>query len=503
MASFFEERERKVIPNFRNVSKAIELGELNSSINKQNTFVKQDIEGYKYEFKKNKNTAFAGDLISAALVNNNTSDRTVLEAAEFILTNENESTFSQKKLARKILGNNDISSTSKIKKIEEFIQSNTLSIIRTRIASLKNLNSFGLPNPIVYTELARLYSIIGQSVKAYQNIQIAKNLAPNNRYVLRSFARLMAHFGDIEQAHDALKKAERTKYDPWLIASEISLASLRGRKSTNVKRGIEMISSKKYDPLSLTELSASIATLELVNGNRKSSKGFFLNALDKPNDNSIAQVEWAVNKDHLFEFDIKKYNVANNYEGLALDSFYNKNWGDSIQQAESWFIDTPFTTRPVILGHHIAQEYLEDHETAINFMLAGLIANPKDPILINNIAYSYALSNQPNLAFEYIDKVNPSDITNINQKICLTATKGLAQFRAGNFDEGRALYLQAISDAKENKLQYYNWLAIANYAREEVRINSQYAAEAKEVVLNLPNTYAEIQLLKEKIKAIQ
>jgi hypothetical protein len=54
----------------------------------------------------------------------------------------------------------------------------------------------------------------------------ALQLAPQNRHVLRSAARLFLHVGDPECAHDLVARNDATKNDPWLIAAEIAIAYL-------------------------------------------------------------------------------------------------------------------------------------------------------------------------------------------------------------------------------------------------------------------------------------
>jgi hypothetical protein len=130
----------------------------------------------------------------------------------------------------------------------------------------------------------------------------------------------MAHFGDIEAAHDILRKNSATKYDPWLLASEIAFATVRNKTSNFMKTGGEMISSKNSSPFSISELASSISTVELLNGKRKKSRDLLESALISPNDNSLAQIEWINNKEDFFELDIKRFKVDNNFEALTLDS---------------------------------------------------------------------------------------------------------------------------------------------------------------------------------------
>jgi len=66
---------------------------------------------------------------------------------------------------------------------------------------------------------------------------------------------------------------------------------------------------------------------------------------------------------------------------------------------------------------------------------------------------------------------------------------------------GRSLYLEAIEKAKDIKNQYYNWLAILNYAREEILVKSNDIETIMETVARIPdNTSAgDVNKLKQEV----
>lgn len=81
------------------------------------------------------------------------------------------------------------------------------------------------------------------------------------------------------------------------------------------------------------------------------------------------------------------------------------------------------------------------------------------------------------------------------------ATKGLAMFRSGFPDPGRHLYLEAIERTKQAKNQTLNWIAILNYAREEIRSGSEYIEPVMEAVAKIPveNKDVEITVLRKDV----
>jgi hypothetical protein len=54
-----------------------------------------------------------------------------------------------------------------------------------------------------------------------------------------------------------------TKFDPWLMATEISLCSHLGKTSTLIGSGFELIQSNNHSQFATSELSAALATEEM------------------------------------------------------------------------------------------------------------------------------------------------------------------------------------------------------------------------------------------------
>lgn len=484
MATFFQIGDRRVIPNFRSLQKTLELGELSSFSEGDNIFQPDNLDPYIQDFLDNKTIAYAGDLISTAVINNQKDNEIVIRAANLILKSETKVPISLFNLASHVIDKPVNIQRRQITSIDDFLEYNSLPFIYSRIRDLKSKALKFHHNPFLFTELARLHSIIGQEEVAKKNITIAKQLASTNRYVLRSFARLMAHFKEVDIAHDALRKNSMTKFDPWLVASEISLASLRGKTSNLIKTGNDLIKSRNFDFFSLTELASAMGTLEMSAGNRKKSKVLFETALRAPNDNSLAQIEWANNRQHLFDFDVTNFD-SNNYEAYTLSNFNSKNWHETIDNAEKWFMEMPFAKRPVLFGHHTSSFYLEDQETAIKFCKAGLVANPNDPEIINNIAYSYAVIDDIKKAFEYLNKVQISDVKEVSARICLIATTGLAYYRSGERDRGKSLYMEAITEARRAGNKFLADFALLHLVKEELLSKSTDSKTLYEEAMNI------------------
>ncbi len=507
MANIFENKDRLVIPNWRSFKKTVLLGELDvpfKFIHKPD--VNLSIDNYIEDFNNNLTIAHAGDLLSAALVNGFEKNNNVIDAAKFVLKNRSSASQSLALLAEHI-------SSGKSNIIENHFKPNTVSIsenevyvdknqIWERIHHLKQIIIEFQFNPIIWVELSRQYSIIGQKKQALNAMKIALQLASDNRFILRSAVRLFAHYDDLELSHDIVRKSKLTNIDPWLTSAEISLATLRERNSRFIKKGFEIISSNNYSPFSFTELASALGTIEIINGNNKRSRDLFNKALLSPNDNSLAQVEWASKIDDKLEINQSQYQVENNFEALALDNFNEKDFHKALNYTYRWFLDMPFTKRPIMLGSHIC-ELINEKEKAREFLNTGLISHPNDPQLLNNLAYSYALDNKVGEALDLLTKVNISQIIEESTRVCLTATRGLIYFRMGIPDAGRKLYLDAINSAKEIKSDYYVWLAVLNFVREELLIKSEFSEALMTRVEQIPDSSEEPSITKLKKEVLE
>lgn len=486
MAHFFEKKDRHVIPNWRSFDNTAKLGELNGSkgIELVSTF-KPDISDLLEDWVEidNKTIGVAGDILGVALVSNQKTDPKIIEIANFVLQNEALAPKALSSAAREILKpTQDKTINLDFNTIELFKDPTSLIIIYKKINELKNRLRENPQYAITWIEIGRYYAIIGQSEKAERAIKNALFLAPENRFILRNMARFFVQLGDegISFAHDVLRKSKLTNTDPWLLSTEISLATLRGRNSKFIKQGLQVVESDSFHPFNITELASALATVELKNDSLKKSRKLFEKSLRKPNDNSLAQAEWASQEENnLFSLDSSRLNLANSFEAKARDYAEKENWKEAIEYSKKWFLDLPFSKSPVLFGNNIALNKLRNHEIAIEIGKLGLLSHPHDPHLLNNIIYSLCLNNNIQEAELLFQKVDKSDLTSKSvHNICLLATQGLLNYRKGNPEQARILYLEAMELAKETGHKSYISKALVNMTREEILLGEQDMSDA-------------------------
>lgn len=481
MAFFCETLDRRVVPNWRSFDATVAIGEMEYPKNMQH--VPFDLREYEYEWKENKSLLYASEFVNAAVANGILDNSSARDAAEFVLQNSDKATEAQKLIAQSLIetqGKEVVFSSNH--ELDELLM-NTKDIY-AHIGYYKSLIRKYPYNPINYVEAARFYVMIGQSKQAVNMMNIALNLDSDNRFVSRSAARLFVHVDDFDRAHYVLRNNVQVANDPWLMASEISVNLLRNRSSSLIKKGISLINSGDFSPFSLSELSSTLGTLEFIKGTLKKSKVFFNKSLILPNDNSLAQAEWAKSNNLALDFDKKICEKVNlSYEANSLYAYQNEKYEDALNAAIRWLNDMPYSKNPIFVGANIAYTFLKDYKTAAKILKRGLESNPFEPAFLNNLAYTYALDGKLAEANEVINRISKvSDIDN-RTKICITATRGLIAYREKNIEEGRALYLQSIKAAKDILDDpTYNWNAMLNFIREEILATNIIPSDVDEVL---------------------
>jgi len=342
-------------------------------------------------------------------------------------------------------------------------------------------------NALIWVELARNYMINGQFVKCEKALTIANQLAPNNRYILRCFARFFYHIGEYGKALDVLRRSAIINFDPWVIASEIAISSSLKVKSRNVSLAKRLLQSKNIHPFSLSELASEIATLEGYAGNIKNSKKLFSQALEKANENSFAQAIWA--SKILVPLDFEKLcsmQIEDAYEGHVYCGIYtHDDWYQIIRHNISWHKFQPFSSRPISFGSLIYDDLLNDYRSAINLCEEGLKSNYKDFGIHNNLAYSYILNGQGAEAKQVIEQYLSSFKTDREHQFYM-AMQGMYEMRFGDIDIGKVFYLKAMNIEKQNQYARisqngFSSSVLLYYLRERKLIGEDIHKEAIEL----------------------
>ena len=313
-------------------------------------------------------------------------------------------------------------------------------------------------------------------------MQIALKLAPENRFVVRAACRLFLHQGDSERAHSVLLRTTLIQVDPWILAGEVAVAAIRKRSSKFVKRARGMIESRNYSPFHLSELAGGLATIEARDGALKKARRLCALSLTDPSENALAQAAWLDRKLGGISTTPTAPTVIQSSEANAWLASIEGDWTTAMTEAKQWQADQPFSSRPAMFGGSIASTALEDFGEAEIMLRQGLRSNHDDATLCNNLAFVLARQGKVDEATQLLERGFRLPQTP-PQHVCLTATKGLTEFRSGRPQRGRAYYRQAIELAHTDSLAQLRHIATIYLAIEELRIGSLNALALQEKAL--------------------
>lgn len=325
-------------------------------------------------------------------------------------------------------------------------------------------------DPLAYLDIARRYAALGQNEAAASAMRRALALAPDNRLVLRSASRFFVHNRDPEQAQEILRRSPRTRSDPWLMAAEISAATVTERTSRLIKRGRDLVSRASLPPVHLSELAAALGTVDMIDGNVRNARRLFEQAMTAPTDNSLAQAEWMVPRIGLRDLPPLD-SVPRSYEAAALSALREGDWPRALDASYQWLDDEPFSHKSAVMGSFIAATGPAEFGEAIVIATEGLIANPDVQLLRNNLVFALASDGQLDRAVAELGRVRVADMDS-DTRIAWTATVGLLNYSLGQLELGRAHYQTAVDAAERQSnepmaiMGALNWATAALYARE-------------------------------------
>ena len=288
-----------------------------------------------------------------------------------------------------------------------------------------------------------------------------------------------------------------------MISAHIASSNLIGRFSPHIKNGVDLIKSRNFSDYDLTELSSSIGSLEIASGSFKKAKPFLEISTQNPNDNSLAQFEWLSKRESRLIFDPQKFSsVKNPFEAFAFENFKKGNFKDAFYNCLDWFLDIPFSKRPIMFGSYIAT-ILEEHDTAIMLCLIGLRYDHYEIGFINNLVYNYCLKNDLENAEKHLTnyhyKIDQQKLSN-EIKISLQATIGLFLLRSNKIEEGKQYYKTAIENSATLKNDYYKNQAVINFTRELYYINDDEFLKYLETFKKIKTNDKDLLLQMERVK---
>lgn len=468
---------RRTIPRWRDSWVALSTGELVSSKPTKKT-VMSGVDNFQTKFQEWSETATietASELVFAGLSQGRAKD--VIDAAEFLQEHSSNVMPAVLSIADTIIAR----SQGRVLEASNTPIGFETKELYTRIHNLRKALVDYPRNALMWVDLSRAYAVVGEWSKSSEAMKRALALASSNRFVLRSSARLFVHLDEPDRAHSILANKAVTQSDPWLLAAEIAIANVAGTQSKFIRNSRNLLAERKHHPFHTAELASALATLELANGANRKARKLFEASLELPTENTVAQSIWAKKSLPTLEIGNAITKTPRTYEAQALNAYLALDWKGVVAASMDWLLDEPFSSRPAVLGSYAAATGLEDYKLAELITRNGLISNPNDPNLINNRAFTLANQNKPLEALEVLKLVS-RPVSNISTEIVFIATEGLIDLKLGNWEVGKAKYIDAIELARKESLNKLGVLAALHFMNEMVNVGQLSIGEAVEFV---------------------
>ncbi|GGR27285.1 hypothetical protein [Deinococcus ruber] len=459
-------KDRRVIPRWRETSTATQTGEAALSTRgvtpAEQARSQAPLSKLAAEFQQTPNLGRAAELTSAARLLSR--PELAEDAATYLLMHPQQTTPAALTNARVTLALDQlqaVASPPPLLSVDEV----GVPFMATQVRRFRaKLRAFAI-NPLAHLDLARAYTALGEVTKAERHIRIALGLAPQHRLVLRTAMRFYLHLSAPRTALRLLYRHGAGTSDPWLMAAEISTAMVAEQAPRFVRKGRELLTRAQQSPLQLSELAASLGTLELYAGKDKRARQLFQRSMEQPTENTVAQVRWAKPRLHLDLTGARRVDVPRNFEALAWQQYFAGEAAASRVNFMAWLHDEPFSSRPAHMAAYLADLLDPSPQAAIDLTALALAAEPDRPLLLNNMAFYLASMGRIDEAARFVARaarlpVQPAD------RVALLATQGLIQFRSGDPVSGEQLYHQAVGLARSSHDRANELVAALYLARE-------------------------------------
>ena len=489
MSSFLDFKHRQVVPLWRGFVETMQKGELAPF---QGTpgpqYTDEAVAGLVHDWKEGPNLAVASDLVSVAW--NLGLDTVAIDAARFVLAKKDTPT-AARSIAGLYLQNAGVTfeypqDDDLPMAVSEAIEGGLPLQTRTFYAQIREtkIKLTAYPrNPILWTNLSRLYTTLGVQPKAADAMRVALTLAPENRFVIRAASRLYLHQKEGDRAFQLLTRSGFLRHDPWILSAEIATADAIKKTSRHIKNARRMVEVGRFSPFHLSELASALGTLDAKAGNRKVSRRLVEFSLQKPAENAIAQANWlSRNVDFIPDSGVTHSESA---EANAYSAIRSERWVVALRATINWMTSQPFSSRPARIGTYVASEVLQKYDIAIQMGELALKSNPDDHTLRNNLAFAFASRGQQGdlmRAQEELMKMIPLT-RDIEDRTFMAATQGLIAYRSGSLELGRRLYDNAISFSEKTQNLTHEALARVHLALEALRAQEVDAEKLRSVAI--------------------
>jgi Tfp pilus assembly protein PilF len=473
--------DRRVVPRWRSSSVSASLLEnrplatANKVLIGVDDFLIKKVTDQIDDWRKDPSIGVAADLLNYSSHPNLRSF--LVGPAEFLVNNFEDMTPQLRTLANRVLGQTEF----ELDKVD--------SSIRSEIRSLKTHLIMNPRNSIALIDIARLYSIEGQSEKALRAIKTAIALQPHHRFILRSATRFFLHNNSPDIALAILKRTHKVQEDPWLLASLIAVETILERPPIYFKKAKSMVENGRFSSYHVAELGAGLATLEANSGNIKNAKKLFNASLSRPNDNAVAQAVWASNEFSM-PINIDPNWLTDRFSAEA--NYYTKeqtgDYDAALCAALDWFRDEPFSTRP-LQASAFAASIVGNLNLAEEQTRRALKLDQTNIEVKNNLIFALLGQNKLQGAAKLLNEITHEELRKENGLSGHTlANIGMYFYRNNLNERGREFYERAFSLLDAKKENSSKALAMSYFAQEAILANDPMASTIMQRAIDIVKT---------------
>lgn len=355
------------------------------------------------------------------------------------------------------------------------------------LRKLKNIVREYPKDALTWLDLGFYYSIVGEIRKAEEAAGIANSLAPKNPFIARGFSRFLLHIDEPEMAIWSLKKTGESKRNPLIASALLSINNAFSMKESNPSDARKIINDFRGDSQMLSELLASLGTLEIQNGAIKKGKKYFERALLMPTENVLTQSSWLYHKHNIV---LKNFDLTKTIESQVNQNYSKKNYIECRENLMDLFNFQPYSIGPLTDAGYISMVALNDPQYVLEHSHHGE-SNQKITFgeLNNILVAKIMLGKIDNIEKELMFLIEKADKKNEDIMGTLRATTGMVLIKQNAIEDGYRFYEESIQTFRKSKnlkavalSQYFFYLQI----REN---DSKKAFELKESTLKLAKEY--------------
>ena len=449
MSGFARDQERRVVPRWRFLSDRIRAAELSGDPRQRRApeYEPSYLQQRVLDWRQSHSFATAADLLTGAVTAGRAPE--AADAAAFLLEGRGKVTSSIVRLAETYLrlsvvpGSSDPNTQRRL-----LLAPDLVSQARETIRTARRKVSRNARNAEAWLDMARAYAILGQKSHSERSMSQALRVAPDHRMVLRAAARLYVHLHEPERASRLLSQHARTRHDPWLLASEIAIASLTRQTSKHLRSAYSLVESRQLPPAHVAELLSALATVELDKGDLRHARRHARESLIEPNDNCVAQARWLAVRLPQVIVTNTAFETEQSYEARCWRALRAGDWSGALAESHAWLLDEPYSSRPAIIGSFIGATLTEDYQFGAACAEVGLQADPTSRTLRNNLVVTLAYLGEMQKAWHHFGLVRRSFDSDYPEYV-FEATQGLLLFRMRDDRGGRHHYGRAMDLAPD------------------------------------------------------